>query len=300
MGRHRAIVQGAERALQAHRRLDIGLRPPGGKGGRRKSRLQEGGGVAQFLDGDSQPVQTPLVERAELVAAPHGLVVALVEHGAGEFVEALVRAGGWQGDEGLELAVKALEAGARQGGAGALEMGLGQPVGDPLHGRRHVLHGFVEKDMEVARRRAFAGQPFGLGRERAHDRAVDGAPEQPKGGAQAAQRHSGLVDADRPAALQGDSAILQKVGMALPHDVPQRDIGGGVGGEAGSGLSHFRPDRSGRRGPGNRKERHSDEGFIAAVQLQFVGVFWRFRLPAMRLAGRGRGRFRWRPTAGLP
>src|SRR5882724_10257084 len=46
MGRHRAIVQGAERALQAHRRLDIGPGPSG-----RKGRPQEGRGIAQLLDG---------------------------------------------------------------------------------------------------------------------------------------------------------------------------------------------------------------------------------------------------------
>ena len=122
-------------------------------------------------------MQPLVVERAELAAALHDLVMAFVEHGAGEFVEPLMAVGGRQGDKAVELAVEALEAGAREGGAGALEMGLGQPVGDPLHQRRCVLHGFVEKDMEIARRRAFAGQPFGLGRERAHDRPVDGAAE---------------------------------------------------------------------------------------------------------------------------
>ena len=49
---HLAIVQGTERALQAHRGLDIGLGGLGRKGGR-----QEGRGIAQLLDGDTQPVQ---------------------------------------------------------------------------------------------------------------------------------------------------------------------------------------------------------------------------------------------------
>ena len=92
--------------------------------------------------------------------------------------------------------------------------------------------------MEVARRGAFAGQPLGLGRERAHDRPVDGALEQAEGRAQPAQRHPRLVDADRPAARQDDGAVLHQVGMARRHDVPQRDIGGGIGGEPGVRLSH--------------------------------------------------------------
>lgn len=158
MGRHRAIVQRAERALQAHRRLDIGLRQT-----RRKGRPQEVGGVAQLLYGDAQPVQTLFVERAELAAAMDDLVVALAEHCAGKFIEALVAAGRRQGDEGLELAVESLEAGAGQSRAGALEVDFGQPVADPPDDRGNVACGLVEKDMEVARRRAFAGQPFGLG-----------------------------------------------------------------------------------------------------------------------------------------
>ena len=140
--------------------------------------------------------------------------------------------------EGLELAVEALEAGAGQGRAGALQMGLGQPVADSPDDRRHVAQRLVEEDMEVARRGAFAGQPLGFGRERAHDRPVDGALEQAEGRAQPAQRHPGLVDADRPAARQDDGAILHQVGMARRHDVPQRDIGGGIGGEPGVRLSH--------------------------------------------------------------
>ena len=241
MGRHRAIVQGAECALQAHRRLDIGLGPSGRKGWRRKGRLQEGRGIAQLLDGDAQPVQAPFVERAQPAAAVQDLVMARVEHRAGEFVEARGGAGRRQGDEGVELAVEALEAGARQGRAGALQMDLGQPIADPPDDRRHVGHGLVEKDMEVARRRAFAGQPLGFGRQRPHDRPVDGALEQAEGRAQPAQRHPRLVDADRPAAGQDDGAVFQQVGMALRHDVPQRDIGGGIGGEAGVGGSHAGP-----------------------------------------------------------
>src|SRR5262249_45364285 len=47
-----AIVQGTERALEAHRRLDIGFR-----GFRRKGRSQEGRGIAQLFDGDAKAMQ---------------------------------------------------------------------------------------------------------------------------------------------------------------------------------------------------------------------------------------------------
>ena len=201
-------------------------------------------------------------------------------------------AGRRQGDEGVELAMEALEAGAGQGRAGALQMDLGQPVADPPDDRRHVVHGLVEKDMEVARRRAFAGQPLGLGRQRPHDRPVDGALEQAEGRAQPAQRHPRLVDADRPAAGQDDGAVFQQVGMARRHDVPQRDIGRWYRGRGRCREEPCRPDRNGRPRPGNRKERHSDEGFISAARLRFVGLFRCFRWPAMRLAGPDRGRFR--------
>src|SRR6187551_121507 len=81
LGRHRAVVQGAERALQAHCRLDIGFRGLGIKRGRRKGGLQEGGGVAQLLDGDPELVQVPAVEAREMAAALFDLGVALLEHG---------------------------------------------------------------------------------------------------------------------------------------------------------------------------------------------------------------------------
>ena len=106
--------------------------------------------------------------------------------------------------------------------------------------------------MQVAGRRAFAGQPFRLGRQRAHDaafgRAVDRAAEQGERGAQAAQRDPRLVDADRPAAGQHDRAIFQQVGMAFRHDLPQSPIGRGVGGE----RSAMQGEPSGQRLPGNR------------------------------------------------
>jgi hypothetical protein len=92
--------------------------------------------------------------------------------------------------------------------------------------------------MEVARRRAFAGQPFGLGRQRPHDRSVDGTLEQAERRAQPAQRHPRLVDADRPAAGEDDGAVFQQVSMAIRHNVPQRNIGGGIGAEACVGRSH--------------------------------------------------------------
>src|SRR6185437_3180019 len=48
---HRAIVQGAERALEAHCRLDIGPRRPGIKRPPGEGRHQERRGIAQLLDG---------------------------------------------------------------------------------------------------------------------------------------------------------------------------------------------------------------------------------------------------------
>src|SRR5262245_2430571 len=119
---HRAVVQGAQGVLQAHRSADISLRLPGRKGGRGEGRLQEIRRIAQFLDGDAQPVQPLLAERTVLAATLHDLGVALVQHGAGELVEPLVGAGGRERGESVELAMEALEAGARERRAGTLEM----------------------------------------------------------------------------------------------------------------------------------------------------------------------------------
>jgi len=93
-----------------------------------------------------------------------------------------------------------------------------------------------------------AGQPFGFGRQRPHHRPVDGMAEQAEGGAQAAQRHAGLVDADRPAARQDDGAVLAKVGMAVRQDVAQGDIRRGRGSEAGIEGRHAEPTVAARKG----------------------------------------------------
>ena len=219
-----------------------------------------------------------------LAAALHDLVVVGVELGAGELIEPVGRMSGRQVEEDVELAVERLEPCARQGGAGALQMGVGEPPGDPHHHRRHVLDRLGQEDMQVARGRAFAGQPLGLGRQRAHHRPVDGMAEQPEGRTQAAQRHPRLVDADRPAALQDDGAVLAEVGMAVGHDVAQRDVGRGGGGKSGIEGRHAGADRSGRKRPGNRKERQSDEGFMTCCKQHFACIFRRFRWPGRRLA----------------
>ena len=146
--------------------------------------------------------------------------------------------------------------------------------------------------MEVARRGAFAGQPLGFGRERAHDRPVDGALEQAEGRAQPAQRHPGLVDADRPAARQDDGAVLQQVGMARRHDVPQRDIGGGIGGEPGVRLSHAGPTVTAGRDRATAKNDTLMKVLFQPSELRFAGLFRCFRWPAMRLAVRFQSRFR--------
>src|SRR5437899_4794459 len=128
-----AIVQGTERALQAHRGLDIGFRSL-----RRKGGLQEGRGIAQLLDGDAQPVQSLAVERGDLVAALFYLVVALIEHGAAEIVEPA-----WAGRavglaERGELADEGIVARPGERRARPLEMGLGQAARDPLHRQGHL------------------------------------------------------------------------------------------------------------------------------------------------------------------
>ena len=218
------------------------------------------------------------IERFELGAALHDLVVVGVELVAGKLVEPVGRMSRRQVEEDVELAVERLEPRARKGGAGALQMGVGQPPGDPRHHRRHVLDRLGQEDMQVARGRAFAGQPLGLGRQRPHHRPVDGMAEQAEGRAQAAQRHPRLVDADRPAALQDDGAVLAEVGMAVGHDVAQRHIGRGRGGESGIEGRHAGPDRSGRKRPGNRKERQSDEGFMTCASQHFACTFRRISL----------------------
>ena len=108
--------------------------------------------------------------------------------------------------------------------------------------------------MQVARRRAFAGQPLRFGGERADQagfgRPDHGAAKEAEGRAQAAQRHPCLVDADRPAAFQDDGAIFLEIGVALRHDLPQGRIWWGIGGKR---AGHAGPNRSRRRLPGNRK-----------------------------------------------
>ena len=143
-------------------------------------------------------------------------------------------------------------------------MGLGKTTGGPLHAWRHLAHRLGQEDMEVARRRAFAGQPLGFGGKRAHQggfgRSHHRAAKEAEGGPQAAQCHTRLVDADRATAFQHDGAIFLEIGVALDHDLSQGRIWWGIGGDQ---AGHGGPNRSRRRRPGNRKERQSDEGFVA-------------------------------------
>ncbi len=182
-----------------------------------------------------------LVHLVHQTAAAHDLVVALIENHAAEFVEAQAavdlgrrRPGG----KGAELVVEGIVTGAAERGAGALHVDFGDPGGHALHDRRHVRHALRQEYMQVACGAAFARQPPGLGRERADLGAVHGGAEHAEGGAQAAQRHARLVDADRPAALQDDGAVLRKIGPAGGRDQSQGDIGRGIGGGFRSGGCH--------------------------------------------------------------
>jgi hypothetical protein len=93
--------------------------------------------------------------------------------------------------------------------------------------------------MQVAGGRALGSEPLRFLGERADLAALDGsqgATEQGEGGAQAAQRHTGLVDAGWPPAFQHDRPVLQEFGMAFRRDLPQRRIGRGIRSErAGHG-----------------------------------------------------------------
>ena len=68
--------------------------------------------------------------------------------------------------------------------------------------------------MQVACRSALAGQPLGLGREGTDLRIVDRRAKYAERGPQAAQRDAGLMDADRPPALQHDVPVFRQIGPA--------------------------------------------------------------------------------------
>src|SRR6185503_19077032 len=108
-----------------HCRLDIGLRFS-----RRKGRPQESGGIAQLLDGDAQTMQLLLAEAGEMAAGALDLVMTFFEQVAAERVEPAAAGRQRLLDEGGELAVEVVVARSGQGGAGALEMRLGEPCGD--------------------------------------------------------------------------------------------------------------------------------------------------------------------------
>src|SRR5690242_9469021 len=164
-GRHRAVVQGTERALQAHRRLDIGFRPGGIKTGSGEGGFEEAGGVTQLLDRDSQAMQAPLVERGELAAKVLDLGVAFLQPFTAESLQPTI-IGRFGLDEGLYLVREGRKAGTRQSGPSTLEVRSGKAAGDALHRRRRILHRLGEEDVKIARRAAFGRQPLGFGRDR--------------------------------------------------------------------------------------------------------------------------------------
>ncbi len=179
-----------------------------------------------------------------------------------------------QVDEDVELAVEGLEPRAGKGRAGALQIGVGQPAGDAL--RPSAATSSTVSVRKTCRSRAGAHSPashLASADSARHHRPVDGMAEQAEGRAQAAQRHARLVDADRPAALQDDGAVLAEVGMAVGHDVAQRDIGRGRGGETGIEGRHAGPTVAARKRPGNCKERQSDEGFVTCSKQHFACTF---------------------------
>ena len=212
----------------------------------------------------------------EPAAAVHDLVVALVELAAGELVEAARRcwpatastkASSWRSKASKRAPDRAVRARSQMGRRPAGCRSAARPAA-----RRSTR--LVQEDMQVARRGAFAGQPLGFGRRaRAPTGPSTALAEQAEGRAQPAQRHPGLVDADRPAARQHDGAILQQVGMARRPRCAAARHRGRCRGRARCQVEPCRPDRSGRPRPGNRKERQSDEGFISALGLRFAGLF---------------------------
>ena len=179
----------------------------------------------------------------ELAAALHDLVVARVEHGAGE----MRRAGsvGWAGGRSTKAASWRSKASKRA--PDRAERARSRCVsasrrGDALHHRRHVLDGLGQEDMQVARRRAFAGQPFGLGRQRAHQPARRRRSRNRPKAARRRRRATRVWWMPIARRLgQHDGAVLQQVGMAFRHDLPQRHIGRGVGGERCEGAMQGRP-----------------------------------------------------------
>ena len=226
------------------------------------------------------------IERFELAAALHDLVVVGIELARGELVEPVGRMSRRQVEENVELAVERLEPCARQGRAGALQMGGGEPPGDPRHLRGHILDRLGQEDVQVARGRAFAGQPLGLGRQRAHHRPVDGMAEQAERRAQPAQRHPRLVDADRPAAFQHDGAVLEKIGMAVGHDVAQRDIGRGRGGQSGIEGRHAGPTVAAGKGRATAKNDSLMKRFMTSLQAALCRHFLPISLAGPMLSPR--------------
>ena len=77
--------------------------------------------------------------------------------------------------------------------------------------------------------------------------------EQAESRAQAAQRHARLMDTDGPAAFQHDGAILAEVGVAVGHDMAQRDIGRGRGGQSGIKGRHAGPTVAAAKGRATAK-----------------------------------------------
>jgi flavin reductase (DIM6/NTAB) family NADH-FMN oxidoreductase RutF len=72
--------------------------------------------------------------------------------------------------------------------------------------------------------------------------------------------------------------------MACPHDVPQRDIGGGIGDEPGVRLSHAGQTVTASRDRATAKNDTLMKVLFQPAGCDFAGLFRCFRWPAMRLA----------------
>ena len=173
------------------------------------------------------------------------------------------------------------------------QMGLGQPRGRsaaPPAARPRPSRSGKHAGRAPARIRRPATWPRPTAR--APTGAVDGARNRPKA---ARRRRSATRVWWMPIGRRLASTMARYFSRSAWHAATmcRSATSGAVSGASPvSRWSHAGPDRNGRQRPGNRKERHSDEGFISALGLRFAGLFRRFRWPAMRLAGRFHSRFR--------
>jgi hypothetical protein len=178
------------------------------------------------------------------------LGVALLEHGAAEFVEPTLGSRRRFLDERGELAFEGVETRTRKGRARPLEMRPGEARGDPLHlGWGLAVQGFGEEHVQVARRAHSPANHFASAAKRADPPALvrrDGTAEQGERRAQAAQRDPRLVDADRPAARQHDGAIFPRSAWQSAA-ISRNARSGGVSGASVGMQGGTYPARPGRQ-----------------------------------------------------